>query len=72
MMKEKKSDGATSRLQTSGLKSSTISNLFVVNLIPGNLSEAEKRNGVSFLWDGRTTTGWRGAYKENFLKKAGK
>ena len=57
------------RIQTEGLKPSPLANIFVVNLIPNTLSEAEKNNGVRFLFDGKTNDEWRGAYKNSFPQK---
>jgi hypothetical protein len=54
------------RIQTRELKQAAYSNIFVVNLIPNNLSEAEQRNGIRFLFDGKSNEEWRGAYKNTF------
>lgn len=57
------------RIQTQNLKGSEPDEIFVVNTIPNMLSDQEKKNDVSLLWDGVTTTGWRGAYKTEFPKQ---
>lgn len=54
------------RIKTTDLTPSPWDNTFVMNLLPNVLTEQEKQNGVKLLWDGKTTNGWRGAYKDRF------
>jgi hypothetical protein len=57
------------RIQTENVKQTAPDKLFVANLIPNHLSAQETQNGYQFLWDGKTTKGWRGAHKTGFPER---
>ncbi|MBX2964927.1 MAG: DUF1080 domain-containing protein [Cyclobacteriaceae bacterium] len=57
------------RIQTKDFTPTPPDETFVANYIPNTLGAQEKHNNITLLWDGKTTTGWRGAYKENFPAK---
>ena len=43
-----------------------------INNVDNQLSENQINNGWRFLWDGKTTKGWRGAKCQNFQNMDGK
>ena len=55
------------RIKTTGIIPSPFpKNIYVQNNIPNSLTGYERKNGWKLLFDGKTSNGWTGAYKDHF------
>ncbi len=54
------------KIKTENIRPSPSDDIFIVNLIPNDLSEAEKRAGYRLLFDGKTAQGLTGATNATF------
>ena len=54
------------RIKTENLKPSPSEGIYVVNLVPNNLSDAEKEQGFKLLFDGKSTDAWKSARTGEF------
>lgn len=58
------------RIKTTGLKATPFPpGIFVVDFVPNHLTAYEKQNDWHLLFDGKTSQGWKGAYKKTFPDK---
>ena len=57
------------RLMTENVSPRPWTKNYVINLVPNTLTDMEKAQGFMLLFDGQTTTGWRGAGQETFPQK---
>ncbi len=56
------------RIKTTGLKASPSGGIYVVNLLPNNLSKDEKEQGFKLLFDGKSIDAWKSAKTGEFPK----
>jgi hypothetical protein len=54
------------KIKTTNLKATETADVFVVNLLPNTLCQAEKEQGWKMLFDGKTTAGWKALGKDQF------
>jgi Domain of Unknown Function (DUF1080) len=58
------------RIKTSNIQPALFpAGVYVVDFVPNHLTNYEKQNGWKLLFDGKSTDGWRGAYKKTFPDK---
>ncbi len=57
------------RIKTTNLNPSPSEGIYVVNLLPNNLSKEEKEQGFELLFDGKTTNAWKSAKTGEFPKQ---
>lgn len=54
------------RIKTLNIQPSPFDDIYVVNMIPNLLSDAEKQQGFQLLFDGKDTKGWKSASADKF------
>jgi len=58
------------RIQTDNFKRKAFpKDLHIVNLVPNNLSDSEKKSGISLLFNGHDSKGWRSVRSNQFPQK---
>ncbi len=60
------------RIKTENLKPSPAEGIYVVNLLPNDLSETEKEQGYELLFNGKSTDKWKSATGSGFPEKGWK
>ncbi len=57
------------RIKTTNLQPAPFEDIYVVNLLKNQLTDAEKRQGFRLLYDGKTSSGWKKAVGAEFPAK---